>query len=349
MAALQIIIMAGGSGTRFWPYSTPSLPKQFLNLTGAGSMIQLTLKRLQGLVEAEDIWVLTQDRFVGLVQEQCPELKPSQIVGEPMARDTSGAVALGAGLVYAKDPDATMVILPADHVINDGAEFQNCIRQAVVLAKVNYFVTIGIKPTYPAEIYGYLEQGEPIAGGHLLKAFVEKPKLEIAEQYFKGGCHFWNAGMFVWKAKNLMRALQQHLPEHAKMAELLGAAWGGADWSQLAVQLFDPLPKLSIDYGLMEKLPEIAMVQAKFDWNDVGGWAALEDLLTQDAARNTLLGACVVKDSENNIIITEESSRPTLVSGLRDCVIVNARAGTLVCHRSQIERIKGLIEQVLTL
>jgi mannose-1-phosphate guanylyltransferase len=341
--------MAGGSGTRFWPFSTPNLPKQFLNLTGEGSMIQLTISRLKGLVPLDDVWVLTQDRFVKTVQEQCPELPVSQIVGEPMARDTSGAVALGAGLVNAKDPNSTMVVLPADHVIQDVQAFQDCIHQAVHLAEQEYFVTIGIKPTYPAEIYGYLERGEGIEGGHLLKAFVEKPEKSIAEDYLKGGQHFWNAGMFVWQTSKLLQALKQHLPEHESMAQNLGQAWGQENWPELAKKEFEPLNKISIDYGLMEKLDQIAMVEAAFDWNDVGGWAALEALISQDQNGNTVKGAAVIKDSSNNIIISEDESRPVLINGISDCVIVNAKAGSLVCHRSEIERIKGLIEQVLAL
>lgn len=312
-------------------------------------MIQLTINRLKGFVELDDIWVLTQDRFVTTVQEQCPELKVEQIVGEPMARDTSGAVALGAGLVAAKDADATMVVLPADHVIQDTASFQNCLKQAVAQAEKDYFVTIGVKPTYPAEIYGYLERGEAIEGAHMLKTFVEKPVKEVAEGYLAGGQHFWNAGMFVWKTSVLMQAISQHLPDHAKMAKSLGDAWGASDWAEQARREFEPLPKISIDYGLMEKVDQIAMVEASFDWNDVGGWAALEDLIAQDENGNTLQGANVVKDAKNNIIITQDSARPTLVNGISDCVIVNAHAGTLVCHRSEIERIKSLIEQVLAL
>jgi len=349
MSSIQVVIMAGGSGTRFWPFSTPDLPKQFLNLTGEGSMIQLTIDRLEGFVDVSDVWVLTQDRFVETVLQQCPKLDASQVVGEPMARDTSGAVALGAGLVNAKDPEATMVVLPADHVIKDTASFQDSLVQAVNLAQEDYFVTIGIQPTYPAEIYGYLERGNEIEGGHLLKAFVEKPQLEVAESYLKGGQHFWNAGMFVWKTSKLISELTTHLPEHAKMAKALGDAWGQDNWAELAKKEFEPLPKISIDYGLMEKVNEIAMIEAKFDWNDVGGWAALEALIAQDEFGNTIKGASVIKDSERNIIISEDESRPTLVNGISDCVIVNAKAGTLICHRNEIERIKGLIEQVLSL
>lgn len=347
--SVQIVIMAGGSGTRFWPYSTPSLPKQFLDLTGEGTMIQLTVERLKGFVPMENIWVLTNAKFSQLVIDQCPELLPSQVVGEPMARDTSAAVALGAGLVAAKDPEAVMVVLPADHMIKDKAGFQGSIERAITLAEQDRFVTLGIEPSYPAEIYGYLQAGEALNDGFQLQRFVEKPQREQAETYLAEGGYYWNAGMFIWKTSLLMSALEQHLPEHAQMAKTLGEAWGQNDWNDLAAKVFEPLPKVSIDFGLMEKLKDIAMVPATFDWNDVGGWSALRDLLPMDDFKNTLLGANVTRDVHNNIIITQNAQRPTVIAGIKDCVIVNADAGTLVCHHDEIERVKDLIQKVLAL
>lgn len=338
--------MAGGSGTRFWPFSTPEKPKQFLDLTGEGSMLQLTLERLTGLVSPDNIWIITGEKYRQLVQDQCPQLSDRQIVGEPMARDTSGAIALGAGLIHAKDPDAIMAVLPADHVIRDREGFQKSLSQAVELAEQDRFVTIGIPPTYPAEVYGYLQRGDSLNKGWELKSFVEKPSKEKAETYLSSGDYYWNAGMFVWKSTAILNALHQHLPEHAAMAEQLGACAGEPDWQEKAETLFQPLPKVSIDYGLMEKLNDIAMVEATFDWNDVGGWLALEDLLGQDNAQNTLQGCNVVRDVHNNIIITQHDHRPSLVVGISDCIVVNAEAGTLVCHRNDIERIKDLIEVI---
>ena len=341
--------MAGGAGTRFWPYSTPNLPKQFLDLTGEGTMIQLTVNRLKSLVPVENIWVLTSSKFSDLVIEQCPTLLPTQVVGEPMARDTSAAVALGAGLIAAKDPNAIMVVLPADHMIRDETGFVSSINAAVQFAEQDRFVTLGIEPSYPAEIYGYLQAGEALDGGFSLKRFVEKPAKAVAEDYLKQGGYYWNAGMFVWKAKLLLSALETHLPEHAKMALTLGHAWGQENWDALAQSVFEPLNKVSIDFGLMEKLNDIAMVPAQFDWNDVGGWAALRDLLPSDATNNTLSGASVIRDAQNNIIITQNQARPTVVAGISNSVIVNADAGTLVCSHDEIERVKDLIQKVLAL
>jgi len=349
MNSLQVVIMAGGSGTRFWPYSTPSLPKQFLDLTGEGTMIQLTVERLREWVPMENIWVLTNGKFVDTVREQCPDLLENRIVGEPMARDTSAAVALGAGLIEAVDPGATMAVLPADHMIKDKKGFLSSLETAVSLADDDHFVTLGIEADYPAEIYGYLKAGEAMTGGFKLEGFVEKPEREVAEKYLEEGGYYWNAGMFVWKTSGIMTALEEHLPAHHAMARDLGELWGEADWSAKAKDVFEPLPKVSIDFGLMEKLSDIAMVPAGFDWNDVGGWAALEDLLGRDGEGNTLSGANVVKDSKNNIIITQNADRPSLVVGVENCVIVNGRAGTLVCHRDEIERIKDKVTEVLDL
>jgi mannose-1-phosphate guanylyltransferase len=348
-SSLQVVIMAGGSGTRFWPYSTPELPKQFLDLTGEGTMMQLTVKRLKALVPTENIWVLTNAKFSDLVCEQCPELLKNQVVGEPMARDTSAAVALGAGLVHAKDPNAVMAVLPADHMIRDESEFVKSIEKSVALAEESRFVTLGIEPSYAAEIYGYLQAGEALGAGYALQRFVEKPKKATAEGYLKEGGYYWNAGMFVWKAEVIMSALAEHLPEHAAMAKELGNAWGAEDWASRAASIFEPLEKISIDFGLMEKLSDIAMVPASFDWNDVGGWAALKDLLPHDDTGNTIGGANVIRDAQNNIIVTQNGSRPTLVAGVSNCVIVNADAGTMVCSLDEIERVKDLIEKVLAL
>lgn len=345
---LHIVIMAGGSGTRFWPYSTTEKPKQFLDLTGEGTMLELTVKRLQGLVENENIWVMTGEAFCDLVHEQCPDIPQSQIIGEPMMRDTSAAIALAAGLVENRDPDSVMVVLPADHVIRDVEGFHKTLKKAVALAEQGEVVTIGIKPSYAAEIYGYLEQGQAKSeeGCFALESFVEKPSREKAESYIASGRYNWNAGMFVWPLAELLGKLEIHLPEHAKMARTLGENHESAVWMEKAKEVFSALDKVSIDYGLMEKLESIAMVEAEFDWNDVGGWLALEDLLDQDENGNTLQGANVVRDVKNNIVITQNKARPTLVSGVSDCIIVNADVGTLVCHRNEIERIKDLVEAI---
>lgn len=344
----QAVIMAGGSGTRFWPYSTPEKPKQFLDLTGEGSMLQLTVRRLEGLVAMEDIWIITGEKFRDLVMEQCPEIPPAQVVGEPMPRDTAAAIALAGGLVGTKAPDSIMCVLPADHVIKDIDGFQLTMQGALKCAESGEFVTVGIKPTYPAEVYGYLHRADALEeeSAYRLGSFVEKPSREKAEAYLATGEYFWNAGMFVWQTSLLLKEMDKYLQEHGAMARRVGSLIEGASWSQEAIECFSALPKISIDYGLMEKLDKIAMVEASFDWNDVGGWLALEDLVGKDGDENTLLGFNVLHDSKNNIIITQNDSRPTLVCGVSDSIIVNANAGTLVCHRKNIEQIREHVQKI---
>lgn len=345
--SLHAVIMAGGSGTRFWPKSTPSRPKQFLNLTGDASMLELTVRRLEGLVQPGNAWVLTGKRYAELALSQAKGLGTGRIVGEPMARDTAAAVALGAGLIQAVDPDGVMMLLPADHAIQDRDGFQNTMRQAAELAEQGRFVTVGIRPLYPAEIYGYLQIGEQTGEKtYRLKRFVEKPPRETAEAYLKEGGYYWNAGMFLWKASAVLEQMDRFLPEHATMARRLGKAWGQDDWDKLALEEFEKLEKISIDYGLMEKLDEIVMVEAGFDWNDVGGWAALADLIGADPAGNVIQGKAVCRDSNNNILVTDPD-RPLVVSGLSNCVVVSAEAGTLISSMESVERIKSLVNEVL--
>ena len=351
MSKIQVVIMAGGAGTRFWPFSTPERPKQFMDLTGEGSMIQLTVDRLEGLVDVSQVWVMTNQEYVDLVCEICPKLSRDQVIGEPMMRDTSAAIALAGGLIHHKDEDAVMVVLPADHVIRDSAGFQQTLKHACELAEQDQFVTIGIQPTYPAETFGYLQKGAPIAsqkeGAFQLESFVEKPKRELAEQYLESGHYAWNAGMFVWKVDNLLDEIKKHLPEHAKMAETLKKGPGEEGWQEKARNAFESLEKISIDFGLMEKLNNLCMVEAKFDWNDVGGWLALESLIKPDEHNNTKLGKTVTRDAQDNIIVVEDGLKPAIVAGIRDSVIVCSKSGTLVCSKFEVERIKDLVNIVL--
>lgn len=339
--------MAGGAGSRFWPFSTAEHPKQFLDLTGEGTMLQLTVRRLKGLTDVEDIWVLTNREYVNMVLEQCPELVKERVVGEPMLRDTAAAIALAAGLIEKQAPGSLMAVLPADHVIRDHQGFCSTIRKAAKIAEQGNFVTIGIAPTYAAETFGYLHKGGALEGGACqLKRFVEKPRRKEAEQYLDSGEYCWNAGMFVWPAAALLSELERHLPKHAAMARSLGAAYGSPDWRDLAQRAFEPLEKISIDFGLMEKLKKIAMVEADFDWNDVGGWLALLDLLHPDEEGNTCRGPSVTRDARGNLIVVEEGCSPVIVAGINDSIIVSARAGTLVCSRTEVERIKELVQKV---
>ncbi len=346
--SLQVAIMAGGAGTRFWPFSTPERPKQFLDITGEGTMMQCTVRRLTAMVKPEDIWVLTNAKYTDLVIEQCPELDPKHVVGEPMLRDTSAAVALAAGLARDRDPDGELAVLPADHVIRNTQAFCSTLAKAHQLAMLGHHVTIGIPPTFPAESFGYLQKGEPLAtpGAYRLDSFIEKPRREKAEAFCRAGNYAWNAGMFVWKLEVLFRELQTFLPSHAAMASALGDNSDPVAWSLKAHELFEPLKKVSIDVGLMEKVSNIVTVDAEFDWSDVGGWLALQDVLGVNDEGNTLRGQVHLDRSNNNIIMVEDGCQPLLVSGVENMVVIVARGGNLVCSRDQVENIKDKVKEI---
>ena len=349
MSNIQIVIMAGGTGKRFWPFSTPQCPKQFIDLTGNGTLFQQTLNRAKKIASIEDIWVLTNERYEQIVLEQCNDLNPTQIIGEPLMRDTAAAIALGAGLIAKKDPNAIMAVFPADHLINNTKGFASTVEKAGEQAKKGLFVTIGIKPTYPAEGFGYLEKGKPLEspGCYNLKRFVEKPNREIAKEYVNSNNYFWNAGMYLWKVDKLITQLKIHLPKHAEMAKNLSTNIKDSNWQEKAKKEFEKLEKISIDYGLMEKIKDISTVESQFDWNDLGGWLALEDLLYSDENKNCIKGKIITQDSHNNIIISDDNEKPVIISDIKDSVIISSKSGILVCSKNNVERIKDLVEKAL--
>lgn len=347
---LVVAIMAGGSGTRFWPMSREERPKQFLNLTGERTMLQITRDRLEGLVPPERILVLTNAKFAGLVMEQLPELPPENVIGEPMARDTSGAVALAAALVDKKWPGAVMAILAADHTIETAARFQEVLlATAESAAAEGGLYTFGIRPRNAATGYGYLEVGEKTGtrGGasfHKLAAFREKPDLATAETFLASGRHLWNSGMFVWRTSDIQAELAKHLPAHHAAMVGAAAAWGTTGFPAALAAAFEPLPKVSIDFGVMEKAGDVRCAVADFDWNDVGGWVALEQVLPLDAQGNWSQTQLLSIDSTRNIVVSEQNGHKVVCIGVDDLIVVTTPQATLVCRKSEAERIKQAVE-----
>jgi mannose-1-phosphate guanylyltransferase len=349
---LVVAIMAGGSGTRFWPMSRKELPKQFLNLTGTRTMLQLTRDRLEGLVPPERILVLTNARFTGIVHEQLPELPEENIVGEPLARDTSGAVALAAALVERKWPGAVLAILAADHTIEPAERFREVLlATAESAAAEGGLYTFGIQPRSAATGYGYLEMGQKLgerrgAAVHKLAAFREKPDLPTARTFLASGKHLWNSGMFVWRTSDIQSEIKKHLPaHHAAMAEA-AKAWGTPAFAEALRTAFEPLPKVSIDFGVMEKAADVRCAIADFDWNDVGGWVALEQVLPLDKDGNWTQADLLSIDSTRNIVVSEQSGHKVVCIGVDDLIVVTTPGATLVCRKSEAERIKQAVAEL---
>ncbi|MCE5252150.1 NTP transferase domain-containing protein [bacterium] len=346
---MVVVIMAGGVGSRFWPLSTEDTPKQFLKLFGERSMLQKSFERAADIVPPERILVLTRRDFVPLVREQLPAVPAANIIGEPVRRDTAAAVALSAVLCRKRFGNPVIVTLTADHLIEPADLFRTTLLSAVMMAdKGDVLYTFGIQPTYPATGYGYLERGALTATvdgiEHFeVRNFKEKPDLETARMYLDSGRFFWNSGMFVWKTDAIMARLEQFLPDHLRLMGKALEAGTGEGMEYTLEKAFDPLPSISIDFGVMEKARNVRCVKSTFSWIDVGGWLSLRDFLDKDEHGNFHKGTLVVSDSCNNLVFCEDAGETVMLAGIHDLVIVRSRNGTLVMRKDCTEDIKKLV------
>ena len=354
---LHAVIMAGGTGTRFWPLSRIALPKQLLNLAGSRTMIQATVDRLGDLVPPERTWVITNRSLVAPISEQLPGVARSRIVGEPCKRDTAPAVGLSALLVARGDPEATLVVMPSDHLIQPAAAFQAAIRQAADLvdAQPETIVTFGIKPTYAAETFGYIERGHPLplplgegrgegAGAAFEVArFREKPARSVAEQYLAAGTFYWNSGIFVWKARTILEALAKREPEMFGRLRAIGQAVGGADFDNVLDREFTAIRGKSIDYAVMEHHQPIVVIEAPFAWDDVGGWQALARSQGTDTDGNTAIGKHLGIRTTGSIFRTT-GDHLVVTLGLNNTIVVHTPDATLVADKSQEEAIREVVK-----
>ncbi|MFT4177548.1 MAG: mannose-1-phosphate guanylyltransferase [Luteolibacter sp.] len=344
------LILAGGSGTRFWPLSRNARPKQLLDLFGTGTMLEQTIRRLDGLVPYENILILTNSQQEAAVREIASMLPPENIFAEPAKRDTAPAVALGVGLIAARDPDALMMVLPADHLIQDSEAYHSVMRDALRAAgQSNSLVTIGIKPTWPCPSYGYIERGEKAhLGGEPfehspvgVKRFREKPAPELAEQFLAQGGFSWNAGIFVWSLPTVINQFVSHSPE---LANFISELRHTSDIPGVVKEQFPKLTPISFDYALMEKADRVLNIEASFDWDDVGSWLSVANYLDVTGEDNRTNEPISEIDSENNIIYnTRKGSRVALL-GVDDLIVVQTEDALLIANRHQADAIKKLGE-----
>ena len=347
---LYVLILAGGSGERFWPLSRRSRPKQLLSLFSSETLLEATIQRLDGLVPPDHILILTNADQEAGVRALCPQLPAENIVAEPAKRDTAAAIALGAGWISQRAPGAIMVVLPADHLIKDAAAFQATLRVAVAAAETGELVTIGIKPTWACSGFGYIEVGgaaaipdaPPGPGVFDVVRFREKPDAELAEQFLRQGNFRWNAGMFIWSIPAIISAFNRYAPE---LGEFISRIHRGGDLPALLAEDFPRLPKISIDYAIMEKAGRVLMVESGFDWDDVGSWTAIAKYLTADDASNQSNVPVKALDSGDNIVFCAQPKTVALL-GVRDLIIIETADALLVCNRHEAERIKQLVTQV---
>ncbi|MEO1496753.1 MAG: mannose-1-phosphate guanylyltransferase [Planctomycetota bacterium] len=352
---LHAIIMAGGSGTRFWPASRRDKPKQLLSLVGDQTMIAQTAARLGDVAPPERRMVVTNQRLAETVREQLPDLPADAVVGEPCKRDTAPCIGLAALLVtkVRQDPDATMVVMPADHVITPDSAFQAAVHQAAALvdAEPERIVTFGIKPTYPAEIFGYIQRdaavAEPCGDAPTYKVarFREKPDAKTAAEFLASGDFYWNSGIFVWRASTILDALRERQPETLAHLEKIVGAWGGGEQDAVFTEEFSAIDGVSIDYAVMEHATNVAVIEAPFEWDDLGGWQALPRRLGTDDAGNTLVGkhlgintkGTIVRSSDDHLVVT---------LGLEDMIVVHTDNATLVASKHDEEKIRQVVKQL---
>jgi mannose-1-phosphate guanylyltransferase len=341
--ATYACIMAGGSGERFWPLSRAATPKHLVRLISERTLLEETVRRVEQALPAENIFVLTNAAQIEACRAAVPQLPAKNFIAEPAKRDTAPACALGTALVRRLDPDAVVVFLPADAVIADAATFATQLQAAAALAAAQEtIVTFGIRPHHPSTRFGYLEAGAPLPESRAacpffqVNRFVEKPDLVRAEEYLAAGNYFWNAGIFLWQTGTFLKEARRLQPT---LADFIEAFPRKNDDGFLANQ-FPGLPKISVDYAIMEKAQRIAVAEARFDWDDVGSWTALPAHLPADAQGNTLRGSVVLHDAHGNIAFA--GGRVIALCGVRDLIVVETADAILVCHRDSAEAIKQL-------
>ncbi len=356
---LHAMIMAGGGGTRFWPRSRQKRPKQFLALAGERTLLQQAADRLEAQAPPERTWIITGAAYAAETARQLPQLPADRIVGEPVGRDTAAAIGLGAALIARRDPQAVMVVTPADHVIEPAQEFRRAVHAAATLAEEHpdALITFGIPPAFPATGYGYIHRGpeaarrqgvvafraEPAPGED--KAFREKPSFDAAQRYVASGEYYWNSGIFVWRSATILKALRERQPKLFVAVQRIAEAWDTPEREAVLRREYEGLPKVSIDYAVMEHAREVLVVQAPYRWDDVGSWLALERMQPQDADGNTVAGLHCGVETRNCVIVADDGHLVGTV-GVKDLIIIQDGNATLVADRGKEGEIKKLVDRL---
>ncbi len=347
----HIAILAGGSGTRFWPASTSKLPKQMLPLTGGAPLLRETLDRLSGLAPPERTLVVTGARYADQVRDMLPELPAANVLGEPIARNTAAACALAAHHVAQNDPDGVLVTLPADHAISPAEELRACLAAASLrAAESGNLLTLGLRPTHAATGYGWIETGPRTAEslGHAVHAvtrFTEKPDRDRAEAFLSGGRHLWNLGMFAWRADAFLAEVERLLPGVAAPLAAAARHLGTAREAEALATAFDTCTSISVDHGVLEHSQRVECLPCSFAWDDLGAFPALSRHLPRDADGNAAIGPLIALDSADCVAWAEDG-RMTALLGVRDLIVVHANGVTMVAPRDRAQEVKALVSRL---
>ncbi|MFF2157541.1 mannose-1-phosphate guanylyltransferase [Paenibacillus chitinolyticus] len=343
------VIMAGGKGERFWPKSRINLPKQFLNISGNKSMIQQCITRLEKMIPADQIFIVTNELYAELIQAQIPHLPSDNIIIEPVGRNTAPCIGLASIIIEEKFPNSSMVVIPSDHIIHNEEEFLSIIQTGIQVSEKNGVVTLGISPNYPETGYGYIEtSGNPQRLNnfeiHKVNQFVEKPDLEKALQYIEQGNYYWNSGIFIWKIDVIREYIKQHMLDMHEILEIMKTSFLSEERNQVIRREFPKMPDQSIDYGIMEKINDIYMIPCVFGWDDVGSWTALERIDDLDDNGNVIRGNILSLDTKKCII--ESNGKLIATLGVEDLIIVDTEDVTLICRKDKAQEIKTIIKEL---
>lgn len=344
------VIMAGGSGTRFWPMSTRKRPKQFLKLFGDRTMIQSTVDRLEGFAPKERCMVVTNSHYTQLVREQLPGLPEEFVIGEPVARNTAPCVAAAAHILFNRDADAVMAVLPADHFIHDAATFRAILDAATETARQNNaLVTIGITPNRPETGYGYIrydEKRRTRAGVHpayAVRNFTEKPDLERAMRFIDSGDYLWNSGMFIWRAETVLQEFRRQQPEIYSALDMLG---DGHPTQEMIDDFYHACPSISVDYGIMESAERVEVIPGDFGWNDVGSWTAVYELAEKDSENNSVsaVNSSIQRSAGN--LVESQSGKVIALVGVENLAVVETEEAILVCNLKKSQYVRDVVEHL---
>ena len=357
---LYAVIMAGGSGTRLWPESRKDRPKQLLKLLGDQSMIGATVDRLDELVPPSRVVIATTKQLAEKIHRELPQVPQESILCEPAPRNTAPCIGLAAIHLLRKDPQATMAVMPADHVIRPTDVFCEAIRfgEALVSEQPQRLVTFGIRPSYPSTSFGYIQRGErfgtdtqalpgPHPAAYRVDRFREKPEIDVAREYLAAGEFYWNAGIFLWRARTIVDLLARFEPEMAEHLEQIDKAFGSPDFDAVLEREFSAMKKVSIDYAVMERAEDVAVVEAPFEWDDVGGWRAVERLGQTDDAGNLIDAArCVSINSSGTIVRCDDPRHLVALVGVENLIVIVTPDATLIADKEQEESIRLLNEEL---
>jgi mannose-1-phosphate guanylyltransferase len=354
---LHAVIMAGGSGTRFWPESRGRCPKQLLAITGRKTMIRTTLERLGKLVPADRTYIATTAALSKSIAEELPELPAHAILAEPCRRDTAPCIGLAATTILRDDPDAIMALMPSDHRIATDANFQNAISYAAALVEEDpkRLITFGIRPTYPAESFGYIERDAPLPSEvtdsavptFSVRRFREKPNAELAQEYLDSGNFYWNSGIFVWRAQTILDALRRFQPSMIEHLDRIADAIDTADYESVLAEEFAKIEPISIDFGVMEKVDGVVVVESPFDWDDVGSWRALERLREIDEDGNLIDAEKYLGFNTSRTIVRSSDPNHLIVTmGVDELLVINTPDATFVANKNDEESVRQVVAEL---